>query len=141
MSSKSSRKRSAVNDYEEDGGFVVNGDASEGESRAKTGKKAKTTGASKIGKEKASSGDDEQYWELSDKRRVSIEKYGGRTLISIREFYDKGGELLPSKKVSAHRILDLYLIINLELAFLTEILGNLSFDLSVRSPLVTSACT
>ncbi|XP_014507274.1 RNA polymerase II transcriptional coactivator KELP [Vigna radiata var. radiata] len=35
---------------------------------------------------------------LSEKRRVSIQDFRGKTLISIREYYNKGGQELPSNK-------------------------------------------
>ncbi|CAA6665745.1 unnamed protein product [Spirodela intermedia] len=35
---------------------------------------------------------------LSSKRKVTIQDFRGRTLVSIREFYDKGGKELPSNK-------------------------------------------
>ena len=99
MPPKSSRKRPAADDYDEGDGFVA-GEGSEGESRARAGKKTKTAGAVKKSKGSMNSGDAGKYWELSDKRRVSIEEYGGKTLVSIREFYEKDGEMLPGKKVS-----------------------------------------
>ena len=37
--------------------------------------------------------------QLSEKRRVGIQEYAGKKLINIREFYEKGGEMLPGKKV------------------------------------------
>ncbi|KAL9242940.1 hypothetical protein vseg_016895 [Gypsophila vaccaria] len=35
---------------------------------------------------------------LSDKRRVTIQDFKGKTLVSIREFYKKDGKLLPTSK-------------------------------------------
>ncbi|KAF7828120.1 RNA polymerase II transcriptional coactivator KELP [Senna tora] len=35
---------------------------------------------------------------LSDKRRVTIQEFRGRKLVSIREFYSRGGKELPSSK-------------------------------------------
>ncbi|KAF3328317.1 RNA polymerase II transcriptional coactivator KELP [Carex littledalei] len=35
---------------------------------------------------------------LSSKRRVTIQEFRGKTLVSIREFYDKDGKQLPSSK-------------------------------------------
>ncbi|MQL80965.1 hypothetical protein Taro_013403 [Colocasia esculenta] len=35
---------------------------------------------------------------LSNRRRVSIQDFRGKTLVSIREYYDKGGKQLPSSK-------------------------------------------
>ena len=100
MPPRSFRKRPAVEAYDEDGGFVV-GEGSGEETGARAGKKVKTAGVTRHSKVVAKSGDVGQYWELSDKRRVTIEEYGGKTLVSIREFYEKDGEMLPGKKVSA----------------------------------------
>ena len=38
------------------------------------------------------------FWPLSDKRRVTVGKFGTTTLISIREYYSKGGKELPTPK-------------------------------------------
>ncbi|KAF6811728.1 transcriptional Coactivator p15 [Colletotrichum sojae] len=41
------------------------------------------------------------FWDLSNKRRVNISQFNKATLVNIREFYEKDGELLPGKKVSS----------------------------------------
>ncbi|KAF6825391.1 transcriptional Coactivator p15 [Colletotrichum musicola] len=38
------------------------------------------------------------FWDLSNKRRVNISQFNKATLVNIREFYEKDGELLPGKK-------------------------------------------
>jgi len=38
------------------------------------------------------------FFELSDKRRVSLSTFRGKTYVDIREFYEKDGVLLPGKK-------------------------------------------
>ncbi|KAL2758038.1 hypothetical protein ACRALDRAFT_1068482 [Sodiomyces alcalophilus JCM 7366] len=38
------------------------------------------------------------YWELSNKRRVGLSKFKDMTMINIREFWEKDGEMLPGKK-------------------------------------------
>ncbi|KAF4551364.1 RNA polymerase II transcriptional coactivator-like protein [Elsinoe fawcettii] len=44
-------------------------------------------------------GDDgELYWELSTNRRVSITSFKGKSMINIREYYEKDGKNLPGKK-------------------------------------------
>ncbi|KAI5083427.1 hypothetical protein GOP47_0003170 [Adiantum capillus-veneris] len=50
-------------------------------------------------KKQMSGGDDDNLiCQLSSKRNVSIQKFRGKTLVSIREYYEKDGELRPSAK-------------------------------------------
>jgi hypothetical protein len=39
------------------------------------------------------------YWEISKMRRVTISSFRGKTMVNIREYYEKDGEELPGKKV------------------------------------------
>lgn len=39
------------------------------------------------------------YWEISKARRLTISSFCGKTLVSIREYYEKDGHELPGKKV------------------------------------------
>jgi hypothetical protein len=41
---------------------------------------------------------DEVYYDLSPKKRLTVCKWQGKPRIDIREFYEKGGKLLPGKK-------------------------------------------
>ncbi|KAF2664620.1 ssDNA-binding transcriptional regulator [Microthyrium microscopicum] len=41
--------------------------------------------------------DGNAYWELSAKRRVTVDEFKGKTLVALREFYEKDGKLLPGK--------------------------------------------
>jgi hypothetical protein len=36
--------------------------------------------------------------QLSAKRKVVVSQFKGRTLISLREYYEKDGKMLPSSK-------------------------------------------
>ncbi|CAI5463611.1 unnamed protein product [Closterium sp. Yama58-4] len=36
--------------------------------------------------------------ELSGKRKLTVSEFKGRLLVSIREYYDKGGKEMPSSK-------------------------------------------
>ena len=36
---------------------------------------------------------------MSGLRRITVSKFNGKQMISIREYYEKGGETLPGKKV------------------------------------------
>ncbi|KAL3259537.1 hypothetical protein ABHI18_005331 [Aspergillus niger] len=38
------------------------------------------------------------YWEISKARRVTISSFRGKTLVNIREYYEKDGHELPGKK-------------------------------------------
>ncbi|EGR30390.1 RNA polymerase ii transcriptional coactivator, putative [Ichthyophthirius multifiliis] len=38
------------------------------------------------------------YFDLDDKKRVSIRKFKGKLYIDVREFYEKDGDMLPGKK-------------------------------------------
>ncbi|KAB8215413.1 transcriptional Coactivator p15-domain-containing protein [Aspergillus novoparasiticus] len=40
----------------------------------------------------------DRYWEISKMRRVTISSFRGKTLVNIREYYEKDGQELPGKK-------------------------------------------
>ncbi|RMD42027.1 hypothetical protein DV735_g3077, partial [Chaetothyriales sp. CBS 134920] len=40
----------------------------------------------------------DKYFELSRARRVTINEFRGKSLVNIREYYEKDGEMLPGKK-------------------------------------------
>ncbi|KAL4923204.1 transcriptional coactivator p15/PC4 family protein [Aspergillus undulatus] len=40
----------------------------------------------------------DSYWEISKMRRVAISSFRGKTMVNIREYYEKDGEELPGKK-------------------------------------------
>ena len=42
----------------------------------------------------------DRYWEISRMRRVTISSFRGKTLVNVREYYEKDGQELPGKKVS-----------------------------------------
>lgn len=43
----------------------------------------------------------DQYWEVSKMRRVTVSSFRGKTMVNVREYYEKDGQELPGKKVSA----------------------------------------
>jgi hypothetical protein len=43
--------------------------------------------------------DGNEFWEISNKRRLQISEFKKNTMVSIREFYEKDGQMLPGKKV------------------------------------------
>jgi hypothetical protein len=94
MSSKS-KKRS--NDYQSDDGFVASDSDAGGRSkRAKTSKASKSSNPASSSKTDANG---DTYWDISNSRRVTISNFRGKTLVSIREYYEKDGQELPGKKV------------------------------------------
>lgn len=42
----------------------------------------------------------DKYWEISKMRRVTVSIFRGKTMVNIREYYEKDGQELPGKKVS-----------------------------------------
>lgn len=38
------------------------------------------------------------YFQLSKMRYVSVQEFRGKKLVSIREYYEKDGEMLPGRK-------------------------------------------
>ncbi|KAL4819047.1 transcriptional Coactivator p15-domain-containing protein [Aspergillus spinulosporus] len=49
-----------------------------------------------VARKEDSNGD--SYWEISKMRRVTISSFRGKTMVNIREYYEKDGEELPGKK-------------------------------------------
>ncbi|CRG90423.1 hypothetical protein PISL3812_07467 [Talaromyces islandicus] len=93
MSSKS-KKRS--NEYQSDGGFVASDSDAGGRSkRVKTAKASRSNNSSSSSKTDANG---DTYWDISNSRRVTISTFRGKTLVSIREYYEKDGQDLPGKK-------------------------------------------
>lgn len=43
----------------------------------------------------------DRYWEISKMRRVTISSFRGKTMVNVREYYEKDGQELPGKKVSS----------------------------------------
>lgn len=40
-----------------------------------------------------------RYWEISKLRRVTVSSFRGKTMVHLREYYEKDGLELPGKKV------------------------------------------
>ncbi|PYI09075.1 PC4-domain-containing protein [Aspergillus sclerotiicarbonarius CBS 121057] len=40
----------------------------------------------------------DRYWEISKARRVTVSSFRGKTMVNIREYYEKDGQELPGKK-------------------------------------------
>lgn len=45
----------------------------------------------------------DRYWEISKMRRVTVSSFRGKTLVNVREYYEKDGQELPGKKVRRPR--------------------------------------
>lgn len=103
-----SRKRDTAT-YTSDDGFVEDDDApSTKRSKTSSAKASKsrsaphTSGsvsASASGAQVDDNGD--PYWDLSasGSRRVTVNNFKGKTMVNIREYYEKDGAKLPGKKV------------------------------------------
>lgn len=50
----------------------------------------------------------DRYWEISKMRRVTISSFRGKTMVNIREYYEKDGQELPGKKVKFSKYLYRY---------------------------------
>ncbi|CEL01548.1 hypothetical protein ASPCAL01129 [Aspergillus calidoustus] len=62
-------------------------------------KKAKNNAASRSGGlSRREDANGESYWEISKMRRVTISTFRGKTMVNIREYYEKDGQELPGKK-------------------------------------------
>ena len=105
----SSRKRTSPA-YSSDDGFVDNDDGPAPRfkkvktARAATKpKKAVPVQPAKAGEEISGGGaldaHGDEYWELTSNRRVVVSRYGGKVMVSVREYYEKEGQSLPGKKV------------------------------------------
>ena len=42
--------------------------------------------------------DGEEYWQLTRNKRLSVGSFGGKTNINLREYFEKDGKWLPTKK-------------------------------------------
>jgi Transcriptional Coactivator p15 (PC4) len=86
------KKRSS--EYQSDDGFVVDGDNHKSSKKAKTGD---ATLGSSSNQKTDSNGD--PYWDISNSRRVTVSTFRGKSMVNIREYYEKDGQELPGKKV------------------------------------------
>ncbi|KAA6413355.1 MAG: RNA polymerase II transcriptional [Lasallia pustulata] len=91
MAPKKRAPPAAADEYSSDGGFVAN-DSEEGRPRAK---KVKTGKSASAGVGKGAKG---VAVALPGKKRVTVSEFKGKMLVSVREFYEKEGQMLPGKK-------------------------------------------
>ncbi|KLJ12658.1 hypothetical protein EMPG_12331 [Blastomyces silverae] len=57
-----------------------------------------TIGASFPTSEKKIDSNGDFYWNISRLRRLTVSSFKGRTMVSVREYYEKDGQELPGKK-------------------------------------------
>ncbi|KAL2824685.1 transcriptional Coactivator p15-domain-containing protein [Aspergillus cavernicola] len=91
-----SRSRKRVSDD-----FIVDDDPPRmKKSKANAAQHSKTAGSrnSHGGTIRKEDSNGDSYWEISKMRRVTVSSFRGKTMISVREYYEKDGEELPGKK-------------------------------------------
>ncbi|RMJ27754.1 hypothetical protein PHISP_01398 [Aspergillus sp. HF37] len=89
-----SRKRSSAA-----AGDIDNDDSSK-KAKTNTEKKPAATNSRQAGPAASSKVDanGDRYWEISKMRRATISTFRGKTMVNIREYYEKDGQELPGKK-------------------------------------------
>lgn len=101
MAPKSNKRQAREDSYDEGDDFVVSDNEGPGRSKKakrETNKKQSQTSTGGNGSAKVDSNGD-IYWEISRLRRVTISTFRGKTMVNIREYYEKEGQELPGKKV------------------------------------------
>ncbi|KAF2088562.1 PC4-domain-containing protein [Saccharata proteae CBS 121410] len=104
MSSNRKRGRQPkVDQYADDGFLVEDEDGPPLSKRKDVKKEAKSAGDAKTGKKEVQLGkrkyeDGAAYWELSSQRRVTVSEFKGKSMVNIREYYEKDGKSLPGRK-------------------------------------------
>jgi hypothetical protein len=98
MALNAKKRSSARNEYDSDDGLVASDNDEKGRSKRVKTKNAsdKSSSTQKVD----SNGD--VYWQISNLRRVTISTFRGKTMVNIREYYEKDGQELPGKKVSCN---------------------------------------
>lgn len=76
----------------------------------------------------------DRYWEISKMRRVTISTFRGKTMVNIREYYEKDGKELPGKKVL------FFTQIFTGAATYTQMDRQIQLLMSVRGPYRVSPC-
>ncbi|KAG8532545.1 uncharacterized protein KY384_002422 [Bacidia gigantensis] len=82
-------------DYESDGGFIEDAPKSK---KQKVGKRERSQTGGLDSAHGGTKDKDGTWWELSRTRRIRINEFKGKTMVDIREYYEKDGETLPGKK-------------------------------------------
>ncbi|KAL8711668.1 MAG: hypothetical protein Q9225_007086 [Loekoesia sp. 1 TL-2023] len=99
--SKGSKKRTskAAEDYDSDGGFVANDNDDDSAPKSKRAKTTIAKGKDAVASKKDKDNENE-FWEISDKRRVTIDSFKGNIMVNLREYYEdrNTGNMMPGKK-------------------------------------------
>ena len=98
---RTQKRKSGSQTYESDNGFVANDSntSDHPNKRSKTMKSGtQSSHFSSAGKPQLDT-DDNEYWEISKMRRITISEFKGMRMVNIREYYEKDGKDLPGKKV------------------------------------------
>ena len=66
------------------------------EEKEESGSEVEDSGSERPTKQVTKEG--EEYWALTKSKRLSVGSFKGRTNISLREYFEKDGEWLPTKK-------------------------------------------
>lgn len=61
-------------------------------------KKKEDSSSTVVSSRKLKTKNGESYWELDRFKRATVREFKGKIYVDLREFYDKGGEILPGKK-------------------------------------------
>ena len=118
MAPASKRKSNYKSDH-----FVASDDEED-----RPAKKGKSGGSDfKPSLEPQTDGSGDKYWEISKLRRVTISEFKGKSLINIREYYEKEGESLPGKKVRTP-MSDWVPLVDVALGYQYDCRATLGFD-------------
>lgn len=89
-------KRAAAESYDSDGGFVEDAPRSK---KSKGGGSSGKAGTGELPRKENDPKGEGVYWSIASKRRLQLSEYRGTTMVGVREYYEKDGEMLPGKKV------------------------------------------
>ena len=90
--------------YDSDDGFVEDAPTTKSSKKPKTIKSAERITPSKpLSSSTAPTTDEngDRYWPLNGPgtRRITLNKFKGKWMVNVREYYEAGGEMRPGKKV------------------------------------------
>ncbi|KAK3061884.1 hypothetical protein LTS18_005240 [Coniosporium uncinatum] len=83
--------------YESDDGFVEDAPKSK-KSKTAASEVKKREGKEQVNLDKQTDDEGNPFWEVSKLRRVTVSEFKGKSMVGIREYYEKDGKTLPGKK-------------------------------------------